>query len=217
MRLLEIPMPTGSLDKLKLNPSSASSLRMLLPRLGIPSSSSSQNVLPKRPPRTIHMFLTLLMLWSVTWVTFLYPHYSMSLILLHYSHTPRHMQLILSSYLTQRQFVQKQPWVLLLIEGLFLHDFLQLLAIASPLIRIHPLKNSFLLWTTLPPLLWLAFLGHSVLPTASCCPLNTLASLGVLRACKPSANEVEPDVFQFRDQPHVTWQDPNQSVCVQLN
>lgn len=36
-------MPTWSLNKLKLDPSSANSPRMLLPRLGIPPSSSSQN------------------------------------------------------------------------------------------------------------------------------------------------------------------------------
>lgn len=147
-------------------------------------------------------------------MTLLYPHY----LITHYSHTPRHLQLILSSYLTRSSSFRNNPGCCCCWKALFHHDFPQLYATASPLISVHPLKtaSSFVpdhpAPTTMTSLPWPLCSPHGFLLR-----FKHVSQLGVLHACKPSINKMEAEVFQFRDQPQVTWQDPNQSVCAQLN
>lgn len=140
-------------------------------------------------------------------MTLLYPHYLTT----HYSHTPRRLRLILPSYLTRETVLSETTLGAAADGGCYSIMTFPNSATASPLIRVHPLKTSScfvpdhhasttmtsLLWSLCSPLgFWLCF--------------KHVSELGVL-------NKVEAEVFQFRDQLQVTWQDPNQSVCVQLN
>lgn len=91
--LLEIPLSTWSLNKLKLDPSSARSLRMLLPRLGIPSSGFSRYVLSELYTYASNSLDDLECHLSDTPIPSL-PHYS----LLSHTQTPAaHFTLLLNS------------------------------------------------------------------------------------------------------------------------